>query len=61
MSGYRPGYSEEHSPYYLAGVNDGLRDAELMAEDPPQEPVGMDATRDWSGMYRRGYQAGVES
>lgn len=61
MSGYRPGYSEEHSPRYTDGLNDGLRDAELLAEDPPQDAVGMDAALSWSGMYRRGYADGLAS
>ena len=47
MSGYRQGYSEQHSPYYAAGRADGA------AGKPP------DPAKKASGMYRRGYVIGI--
>ena len=55
---------EHNSPYHAAGVEDGLRDAELHARAPtkecpnPPQPVGMDPTKSWSIMYRKGYASG---
>ena len=55
---------EHNSPYHAAGLDDGLRDAELAARAPtkecpnPPQPVGMDPTKSWSIMYRKGYASG---
>lgn len=56
MSGYKPGISEKHSPYYAAGKADGLTDATRESDDDKQ---GMDPQRSWSAMYRRGYADGL--
>jgi len=57
MSGYRAGYSERHSPYYDAGKADGEADAARAANGDDVE--GMDAERERSAMYRRGYADGL--
>jgi hypothetical protein len=56
--GYRPGYSEKHSPFYTAGLADGQADA---ARERAEDRQGMDADRSWSAMYRRGYADGLGS
>jgi hypothetical protein len=56
MSGYRPGYSEQHSPFYAAGLADGIADATRENDDDKQ---GMDAEKASSAMYRRGYGDGL--
>lgn len=55
MSRYRAGYSEKHSPFYDAGLADGVADATLESDDDRQ---GMDPDKAWSAMYRRGYGDG---
>lgn len=57
MSGYKSGYSEEHSPYYAAGVEDAQRDAMLVSTCPPSPPVGPDLDKTYSTMYLRGYES----
>lgn len=54
MSGYKPGYSEEHSPTYKQGRADGLRDTALMTSCPGNAPIGPDP--DGGAMYQRGYE-----
>ena len=49
---------EHNSPYFKAGLADGLRDAELESLCPPGVALGMDPARDWSWMYRKGYGRG---
>lgn len=49
---------EDNSPYFAAGLADGLRDAELESQCPPEIPLGMDPAREWSWMYKRGYERG---
>jgi hypothetical protein len=46
---------EHNSPYFAAGREDGRADADLVSMCPPAEPAGMNAEREWSIMYRRGY------
>jgi hypothetical protein len=58
MSGYKPGYSEQHSPLYVDGLADGMADATREKDDDKQ---GMDPKQSWSAMYRRGYQDGLGS
>lgn len=55
MSGYKPGYSEDHSPYWQNGVIDGMLDAQIVTQCPPGEPIGPDDERSWSLMYMLGY------
>ena len=57
MSGYRPGYSELHSPYYRDGQADGQRDEQRVKSCPPRPPLGMDSAKERSAMYRRGYES----
>ena len=52
VSRYRAGYSEAHSPFYDAGLVDGLADAERKARK--EEPIGPDPDKSWSAMYMRG-------
>ena len=47
---------EHNSPYFAAGCADGERDTELMGSCPGLPPVGMDPEKEWSWMYRRGYE-----
>jgi hypothetical protein len=56
VSRYRAGYSEKHSPFYDAGLADGLADATRESDEDKQ---GMDPDKAWSAMYRRGYDAGL--
>ena len=56
MSGYKAGYSEQHSPFYAAGLADGTADATRENDDDKQ---GMDAEKASSAMYRRGYSDGL--
>jgi len=53
MSGYKAGYSEGHSPYYQAGLEDGLADA------PRDKKLGPDPEKAWSVMYLLGYGDGL--
>ena len=53
MSGYTAGYSESHSPFYQAGLEDGLADA------PREKKLGPDPEKAWSVMYMRGYGDGL--
>ena len=55
MSGYKAGYSEEHSPFFKAGQGDGADDRLRLACCPPCDPIGYDPDKGWSAMYRRGY------
>jgi hypothetical protein len=48
--------SRANSPYYAAGVADGMADAEAVKAGA--DPVGMDGSKSWSGMYRDGYREG---
>jgi|HubBroStandDraft_6_1064221.scaffolds.fasta_scaffold3095000_2 hypothetical protein len=57
MSGYKPGYSEAHSPMYQQGLADGEADSTR----EPEDKLGMDAQLAGSAMYRRGYQDGLSS
>jgi hypothetical protein len=57
VSKYKPGYSEKHSPFYDAGLADGLADAERKAKK--EMPIGPDPDKSWSAMYLRGYRAGA--
>ena len=54
-SGYRPGYSEQHSPFWSAGRADAEADAARVANG--EDPQGMDPAKAWSVMYQRGYGA----
>lgn len=56
MSRYRAGYSEQHSPFYAAGLADGTADA---TRDKDEDKQGMDPEKAWSAMYRRGYGDGL--
>jgi hypothetical protein len=51
--GYRPGYSEAHSPFWAAGMAD--READEARAADGKERLGMDPEKSWSAMYRRGY------
>jgi hypothetical protein len=53
MSGYKAGYSESHSPFYQAGLEDGLADA------PREKKLGPDPEKAHSAMYMRGYSDGL--
>jgi len=53
--GYRPGYSEQHSPFWTAGRADAEADAARVANG--EDPQGMDPAKAWSVMYQRGYGA----
>ena len=53
MSGYKAGYSESHSPFYQAGLEDGLADA------PREQKLGPDPEKAWSVMYLLGYGDGL--
>ena len=53
MSGYKAGYSESHSPFYQAGLEDGLADA------PREKKLGPDPEKRHSAMYMRGYSDGL--
>lgn len=57
MSGYKPGYSEAHSPNYKAGKADGENDAAALAAK--KDPAGPDPAKAGSVMYMRGYNAGL--
>ena len=57
MSGYKPGYSEEHSPWYADGKHDANLDAQLVSLCPPWPPNGPNPAKVRSGMYRRGYDS----
>lgn len=46
---------EHNSPYFAAGCADGARDAALVSAEPARDPVGMDPAKEWSWMYKRGY------
>lgn len=58
----QPGYKSDdpekqaRSPYYQQGAADGWRDSDLASACPPGEQPGQDPERDWSIMYRRGYE-----
>ena len=47
---------EHNSPYFDAGVADGKRDETRIRSCPPRAAVGMDPQREWSWMYKRGYE-----
>lgn len=49
--------TEDNSPYFRAGVEDGQADAAAVASCPPQAPRGPDLERMWSVMYQRGYSS----
>ena len=57
MSGYKSGYSESHSPYYKAGMEDGQADAAAVAAK--KDPAGPDEAKAGSAMYMRGYRDGL--
>jgi len=57
MAGYRPGYSEAHSPTYRDGLADGRADAELASLCPPGYPAHYDPV---GVMYERGYELGFQ-
>ncbi len=59
MGGYRPGYSERHSPWYREGVRDGEKDAARARLDPPKPPCNFDQHKAHSVMYQRGYNRGI--
>ena len=48
---------EHNSPYYRAGIEDGERDAGLVGSCPSWPPIGPDEDKEWSVMYRRGYES----
>lgn len=52
---------ESNSPYFAQGCTDGDRDAARIGACPPEPPLGPDPERDWSWMYRRGYNAQFEA
>ena len=47
---------EHNSPFFDAGKADGQRDAQAARSCPPGPVIGMDPDREWSSMYRRGYE-----
>ena len=47
---------EHNSPFFAAGREDGRRDAQAARSCPPGRVTGMDPGREWSSMYRRGYE-----
>lgn len=51
---------EHNSPYFAAGCADGERDTRLMTAHPGLDPVGLDPGKEWSWMYRRGYERTFE-
>jgi hypothetical protein len=46
---------EHNSPYFRAGIADGERDTGLVSSHPGNPPIGPDPDKEWSIMYRRGY------
>ena len=52
---------EHNSPYFAAGLEDGETDKLRIESCPPLEPLGGDAQREWSWMYRKGYQRALET
>lgn len=46
------------SPYFLAGREDGARDALELSQCPPGHVTGWDPEKSWSVMYVRGYEEG---
>ena len=56
--GYRPGYSEAHSPNYAAGHADGTQDKRrIEAGKEPMGPTPLNPA--YPVMYNRGYQDGL--
>jgi len=47
---------EHNSPYFAAGCADGERDTQLVSDCPPCAAIGQDPEREWSWMYKRGYE-----
>ena len=45
------------SPFFHAGQLDALMDQRRMAADPPQPVRGLDPQKEWSYMYRAGYES----
>ena len=56
MSGYRPGYSEHHSPMFDLGAIHGQLDVDRITNCPPFPPVGANPPEPfYRAMYDRGY------
>jgi hypothetical protein len=52
--------SEENSPYFAAGMADGERDTMLNSDHPGGQAIGPDQGKEWSWMYKRGYERGFD-
>jgi hypothetical protein len=56
VSGYKGRSSEQNSPMFRAGCEDGAEDTRLNSQHPGGQAHGPDPEKAWSWMYRRGYE-----
>ena len=50
--------TRDNSPWYRDGIADGAADAIITGTCPGGCPVGHDPEKEWSVLYREGYELG---